>query len=98
MPVEDQVTLSSNKNGELEIRYKRTHPDIGNYFIRVSKLILLRNRAVEMAKSLNLMVLKREGIGNRFKVGKYCSQHIIVRKVLPGDLLDSAKDRSNITF
>ncbi len=80
-----------NKEDKTEERIKVTHPAIGEYTIRVTK-VLSRERATHWSNWLNKMMRNRGGRHNLFRVFNYGTSNTkfaVLRKALPNDLVEA---------
>lgn len=90
---EEHLYVKVNKEQEEELRLRRSHPYIGKYCVRVSK-VLIREFALVLSDRLNRMVYEREGVADRFGAERYQktgARYVVVRKVLSGDLLSAVE-------
>lgn len=71
-------------------RVTQTHNCIGKYVVRASVLMYSCAQAMVCCEWLNIMVIDREGLFDRFKVINYkgsSKTFTVVRKLLVGDLV-----------
>ncbi len=86
-----------NKDAEKERRLSFAHPMIGEYRLRVSKILDYPSASI-CCYRLNTMVKAREGVDDRFRVERYRGNNkdfVVKRKVVVGDL-ESALDEEGI--